>query len=117
MSTRCEVRVPDPACNPYLGARRHARGRSRRHRNRIDAGEPVNKNIFEMSEREKKRLKIEQLPANLSEALDNLEKDDVVKNALGEHICENFIRAKRAEWSTYISRVHPWEVEEYLQAY
>ena len=86
-------------------------------KNKIEAGEPVNENIFEMTEREKKRRKIEQLPANLSDALDCLEKDDVVKNALGEHIREHFIQAKRAEWATYISRVHPWEVDEYLQAY
>ena len=70
-----------------------------------------------LREREKKRRKIEQLPANLSDALDCLEKDDVVKNAMGEHIHEHFVQAKRAEWGTYISRVHPWEVDEYLQAY
>jgi glutamine synthetase len=117
MGTRCEVRMPDPACNPYLGFAVMLAAGLDGIKNKIDAGEPVNENIFEMSEREKKRRKIEQLPANLSDALDCLEKDDVVKNALGEHICENFIQAKRAEWSTYISRVHPWEVEEYLQAY
>ena len=117
MGTRCEVRMPDPACNPYLGFAVMLAAGLDGIKNRIEAGEPVNENIFEMSEREKKRRKIEQLPANLSDALDCLEKDDVVKNALGEHICDNFIQAKRAEWSTYISRVHPWEVDEYLQAY
>jgi glutamine synthetase len=117
MGTRCEVRMPDPACNPYLAFAVMLAAGLDGIRNRIDAGEPVNENIFEMSEREKRRRKIEQLPANLSEALDYLEKDDVVKNALGEHIHQHFVEAKRAEWATYISRVHPWEVEEYLQAY
>jgi len=70
-----------------------------------------------MSERERKRRKIDVLPANLSEALDCLEKDDLIKSSLGEHIAEHFIAAKRAEWHQYISRVHPWEVDEYLKAY
>ncbi|KAA0256711.1 type I glutamate--ammonia ligase [Acidobacteria bacterium ACD] len=117
MGTRCEVRMPDPACNPYLAFTVMLAAGLDGIKNRIDAGEPVNENIFEMSEREKKRRKIDQLPANLSEALDCLEKDDVVKNALGEHILANFVQAKRAEWATYISRVHPWEIDEYLQAY
>ncbi|MFN7987751.1 MAG: type I glutamate--ammonia ligase [Thermoanaerobaculia bacterium] len=114
MGTRCEVRMPDPACNPYLAFAVMLAAGLDGIKNKIEAGDPVNENIFEMSDREKKRRKIEQLPANLSDALDCLEKDDVVKNALGEHICEHFIEAKRAEWATYISRVHPWEVDEYL---
>jgi len=117
MSTRCEVRVPDPSCNPYLAlAVMLASGLDGVEKG-SDPGEPVNKNIFEMSERQKKRLKIRQLPANLSEALDNLEKDDVVKEALGPHILENYLRAKRQEWADYISHVHPWEQERYLEAY
>jgi len=117
MSTRCEVRVPDPSCNPYLAlAVMLAAGLDGVEKG-AGPGDPVNKNIFEMSERQKKRLKIRQLPANLSEALDNLEKDDVVKDALGPHILENYLRAKRQEWADYISHVHPWEQDRYLEAY
>jgi glutamine synthetase len=117
MSTRCEVRVPDPACNPYLAlAVMLASGLDGIER-KLDAGEPVNQNIFTMSERQKRRLRIRQLPANLSEALDNLERDPVVKDALGEHILENYLRAKRQEWADYISHVHPWEQERYLETY
>ena len=117
MGTRCEVRMPDPSCNPYLAFAVMLAAGLDGIRNRIEPGDPVNENIFAMSEREKRRRRIEQLPASLAEALDALEKDDVVKNALGEHIHEHFVAAKRAEWATYISRVHPWEVEEYLSAY
>ncbi|HUF77950.1 MAG TPA: type I glutamate--ammonia ligase [Thermoanaerobaculia bacterium] len=117
MSTRCEVRVPDPACNPYLAlAVMLASGLDGIER-KLDAGEPVNQNIFTMSERQKRRLKIRQLPANLSEALDNLERDPVVKGALGEHILDNYLRAKRQEWAEYISHVHPWEQDRYLETY
>jgi glutamine synthetase len=115
--TRCEARVPDPSCNPYLalavmlasGLDGIAKG--------LDCGEPVNRNIFEMSEREKRRLQIKQLPANLDEALDNLERDRVVRTALGAHIYDNFLLNKREEWHRYISVVHAWEREQYLDKY
>src|SRR6202035_2905904 len=109
MSTRCEVRMPDPACNPYLAlAVMLAAGLDGVER-KLDPGEPINKNIFTMSHREKRRLRIGQLPANLSAALDEMEKDDVVKAALGDHILEHYLRAKRQEWEDYICHVHPWE--------
>ena len=117
MSTRCEVRVPDPSCNPYLAlAVMLAAGLDGVEKG-TDPGDPINKNIFTMSDRQKRRLKIRQLPANLSEALDHLERDAVVKNALGGHILENYLRAKRQEWADYISNVHPWEQERYLETY
>jgi glutamine synthetase len=117
MSTRCEVRMPDPSCNPYLAlAVMMASGLDGVER-QLDPGEPINKNIFTMSHREKRRLKIGQLPANLSEALDELEKDQTVREALGEHILDNYLRAKRQEWADYISHVHPWEQERYLSEY
>ena len=117
MSTRCEVRVPDPACNPYLAlAVMLASGLDGIERG-LEAGPPVNKNIFAMSEREKRRLKIKQLPASLSDALDNLEKDGVLKEALGGHIFDLYVESKRQEWHDYISIVHPWEQERYLAEY
>ncbi len=117
MSTRCEVRMPDPACNPYLAYAVMLAAGLDGVRNKIDPGPPVDKNIFAMSQREKKRRKIEELPGSLSAALDNLEKDKVICDALGKHITEHFLLAKRAEWAEYQSHVHPWEQERYLSAY
>lgn len=114
MSTRCEVRVPDPACNPYLAFAAMLACGLDGIENKIDPGPPVNKNIFTMSHREKRRLKIDQLPADLSTALDFLAKDKVLKAALGEHIFDHFLLAKRQEWHDYLSHVHPWEQERYL---
>ena len=85
--------------------------------NQITPPPAVNKNIFTMSQREKRRLKIDALPANLWEAVQHLEKNKVMKEALGEHIFEHFITAKKAEWSDYISRVHQWELDRYLSYY
>jgi glutamine synthetase len=117
LGTRCEVRVPDPSCNPYLAlAVMLASGLDGVER-KLECGEPVNRNIFEMSEREKRRLKIKQLPVNLADALDNLERDAVIRGALGEHISENLLRNKREEWHRYIRSVHEWERDQYLEKY
>ena len=117
MSTRCEVRMPDPSCNPYLALGVMLASGLEGVDNDLDPGPPVNKNIWTMSQREKRRLKIGALPADLSEALDYLEKDAVIKEALGDHIHENYLRAKRQEWHDYISHVHPWEQARYLSEY
>lgn len=117
MSTRCEVRVPDPSCNPYLAFAVMLAAGLDGVANKAHAGPPVNKNIFSMSQREKKRRKIDELPPDLNSALDALEKDKVIMQALGDHIGSHFLQAKRQEWADYISYVHPWEQERYLQAY
>jgi glutamine synthetase len=117
MGTRIEVRMPDPSCNPYLAFGSMLASGMDGVKQKMDPGEPVDRNIFEMSQREKRRLKIDELPANLSEACDNLEKDTVVKDFLGEHILTHFLEAKRSEWAEYISRVQPWETERYLDKY
>jgi glutamine synthetase len=117
IGTRVEVRMPDPSCNPYLafavmlqaGLEGIEKGR--------DCGPPVNKDIFKMSDREKRRLKIDNLPANLFEALRALQKDKVMLEALGEHVAEHFIEGKMRDWNEYISVVHPWEVDRYLTMY
>jgi len=117
LGTRCEVRVPDPSCNPYLAlAVMLASGLDGVDRD-LDCGPPVNRNIFEMSGREKRRLRIRQLPDSLAEALDALEKDEVMKGALGEHIFRHFLYNKRREWADYIQQIHAWEVERYLDRY
>jgi glutamine synthetase len=117
MSTRCEVRMPDPSCNPYLAIAVMLAAGLDGVKSKLDPGPPVNKNVFAMSQREKRRRKIEELPADLSSALDHLEKDAVVKEALGDHILTHFVRAKRQEWAEYLSHVHPWEQDRYLNGY
>lgn len=117
IGTRVELRMPDPSCNPYLAIAVMLRCGLDGVENRIDPGPPVNKNIFEMSHREKRHHRIDDLPHNLEEALIALKKDEVVKNALSEHIFNHFIVAKEAAWSEYNAVVHPWEIERYLATY
>ena len=74
---------------------------------RADPGPPVNKNIYKMSHRERRHLRIDELPGNLSEALDELEKSELMRDTLGDHIFDHFLTAKRAEWDSYIRQVSP----------
>jgi len=115
--TRIELRIPDPAANPYLAlAVQLAAGLDGITTN-ADAREPVNTNIWEMSHREKRRLRIDDLPHNLEEACNELEKDTVITEALGEHITTQFLAAKRLEWQEYITQVSQWELDNYLAKY
>ncbi|NOQ21053.1 MAG: type I glutamate--ammonia ligase [Candidatus Aegiribacteria sp.] len=114
---RCEMRVPDPSCNPYLALTVLLAAGLDGIEKGMDCGRPVNKNIFKMSKREKSRRKIYQLPSSLFEALNYLEKDDVIIEALGEHIYEHFMFNKRREWEEYIKVIHHWEIDRYLDRY
>ncbi|MGE3277907.1 MAG: glutamine synthetase family protein [Vicinamibacterales bacterium] len=115
--TRIELRMPDPACNPYLAFAVMLRAGLEGIDTGIDPGPPVNKNIYKMSHRERRHLRIDDLPVNLKEALDELEKSDLVRETLGDHIFQHFLEAKREEWDGYIRHVSPWEVERYLGVY
>ena len=67
-----------------------------------------------MSHREKRRLRIDDLPSDLHLAVTAMKKDPLIREALGEHIFGHYVDAKLAAWTTYSATVHPWEVERYL---
>jgi glutamine synthetase len=117
IGTRIELRMPDPSCNPYLAFAVMLRSGLDGIKNQWDPGEPVNKNVYTMSTRERRRLGIDSLPADLNEALISMERDPLITETLGEHITSRFVEAKRAEWSEYIAQVHPWETARYLATY
>ena len=117
LGTRVELRMPDPSANPYLALTVMLAAGLDGIETAADYREPVNTNIWEMSHREKRRLRIDDLPHDLNEACDELEKDDVITSALGPHIATNFIAAKRQEWNEYITQVSKWELESYLVKY
>ncbi|MFT7671182.1 MAG: glutamine synthetase [Planctomycetota bacterium] len=114
LGTRCELRMPDPACNPYLAFAVMLAAGLDGVKNKIEPPAPVAANVYTMSARERARLKIKSLPSDLGDAIAQLEKDEVVKAALGAHVFEQFVVAKKAEWAEYIGAVHPWEVKRYL---
>jgi glutamine synthetase len=115
--TRCELRMPDPSANPYLAlAVQLAAGLDGLERKLVPT-DPVDKNIFEMSFRERRRYRIDELPRDLHEALECLDKSPVIRDALGEHIYERFVEAKQGEWNEYIGQVSEWEKRRYLGQY
>lgn len=117
VASRVEWRMPDPSCNPYLALAVMLQAGLDGMENKMDPGPPVNKNIFEMSHREKRRLKIDELPENLYEAIRQLNKDVVLKEVLGEHILTYFVKAKMTAWHEYNTHVHQWETDRYLTRY
>lgn len=115
--TLCEFRLPDPSCNPYLCLMAMLSSGLEGIRLQLEPGPPVNKDIFSMSHREQSRLRIQNLPGDLSEAVRAFEKDKFLQSALGPHISSHIIEAKRSEWQEYIGQVHPWELDRYLAYY
>ena len=112
--TRVELRCPDPAANPYLVLATCLEAGLDGIRNQITPPDAVTENVFEMRLSQKAKLGIESLPGDLEEAVEELEKDDYIKNVLGEHITEKYIEAKKAEWADYRAQVTEWEIEKYL---
>ena len=117
LGTRIEFRAPDPSANPYLALAVQLAAGLDGIETKADHREPVNQNIWEMSFREKRRLRIDDLPHDLNEACDELEKNDVIRDALGPHITTHFLAAKRQEWREYITQVTRWELDAYLAKY
>lgn len=112
---RVEFRCPDPSCNPYLAFACMCNAGLDGIKKKIMPPEPVEADIFHMSAKEKVELGIRSLPGTLAEALDELENDKVLQEALGEHLYENFITLKRKEWDEFRVQVTDWEIEKYLR--
>ncbi|MDJ0762870.1 MAG: type I glutamate--ammonia ligase [Myxococcota bacterium] len=115
--TGVELRLPDPTCNPYLAIAVIFAAGLEGIQHEADPGPPVNRNIFSISHREQRRLKIDPLPGNLGEAIDAMIKDRFVRDVLGDHIFKHFVQAKRTEWREYMAEVHAWEINRYLATY
>lgn len=115
--TRIELRCPDPSANPYLALAVCLRAGLDGIKNKIEPPASVDCNIFAMSEEEKKALGIEAIPGTLIEAVNELEKDEFIKDVLGAHVSSKYIEAKRAEWANYRSQVTDWEINQYLNQF
>ncbi|MGM0689427.1 MAG: type I glutamate--ammonia ligase [Bacillota bacterium] len=114
IGTRVELRNPDPSCNPYLAFAVMLRAGLDGLHNKIEPPEPVNLNIYTMTDEEKESYNIDRLPGTLYEAILELDKDPVVQEALGQHIYDRFREGRMAEWLNYRIQVHDWEIQNYL---
>ena len=116
-STRIELRCPDPSSNPYLAfAAMLAAGLDGIER-KLTPPAPVEENLYHFDAAKLESRKIRQLPGTLREALEELSRDEVIREALGEHIFERFVEAKTEEWDEYRMQVSAWEVDRYLEAF
>ncbi|MBS1264054.1 MAG: Glutamine synthetase [Methanonatronarchaeales archaeon] len=117
VSTRVEYRSPDPSCNPYLAFAAMLAAGLDGVKNGTEPPAAVRENIYEFDEARRREHGVEQLPGSLKEAVEALERDSVIRDALGTHAYEKFVQAKRAEWDEYIAVVHGWELDRYLETY
>lgn len=115
--TRLELRSPDPSCNPYLALAVMLKAGLDGIKNKILPPDPVNVNIYSLTEEERARLGIDSLPGSLKEALTELKGDEVIREALGEHIFSRFVEAKEIEWDVYRTQIHQWEIDQYLTVF
>jgi glutamine synthetase len=113
-ATRIEYRAPDPACNPYLAFAVMLAAGLEGIEKKYPLPDPVEENVYHMTEEERRKRGIESLPGSLIEAIEITEKSELVRNALGDHVFTNFIENKKIEWDNYRRQVTTYELETYL---
>ncbi len=112
---RLELRLPDGSCNPYLAtAAILAAGLDGLDR-KLEPGKPINENLYEWPAEKLRRTGVKLLPQSLAEALDEFEKDKVLRAALGENLSAEFLTLKRMEWIEYSRHVSDWERDRYVE--
>lgn len=116
-STRVELRCPDPSCNPYLALSAILSAGLDGIKNKINPPSSIDKNIFEMTEEQRKAEGIDSLPGSLKEAIDELSKSELAREVLGDHVFSKFIEAKKEEWQNYSTKITKWEIDQYLTKY
>jgi glutamine synthetase len=116
-SARIELRSPDPSSNPYLALAVMLQAGLDGIERELEAPEAVRENIYEFDAAKREEYGIDTLPGSLTEALDALEDDEVVTNALGPHVTEKFLQAKRQEFDEYRASVSEWEIDRYLETF
>jgi glutamine synthetase len=114
-ATRVELRCPDPSCNPYLAFAVMLRAGLDGIKRKLTVPEAVEENLYSFDEEELAKRQIATLPGSLGEALEEMQRDDLVHEALGAHVYERFIEAKKLEWSDYCLSVSQWELDRYLK--
>jgi len=116
-ASRIELRSPDPSCNPYLAFAAMIHAGLDGIENDLECPDPVRENIYEFDEAKREEYGIDTLPENLGQAVDALEEDEVVMDALGPHTGEKFVEAKRQEYKDYLVSVSEWELDRYLETF
>ena len=115
-AVRAELRFPDPSANPYLAFTVMLAAALEGIEKNLEAPKPLNNiNLYHLDKEERTKLGVKELPGSLAEALTELEKDELLKSALGQSTYEAFLRAKWEEWDEFRLRVSDYEIERYLE--
>ncbi|WP_338786472.1 type I glutamate--ammonia ligase [Metabacillus sp. FJAT-53654] len=113
MATRVELRCPDPSANPYLTFAVIASAGLNGIEQGLQAPASINEDIFHMTEERREELGIDNLPGSLEAAVSELENGEIGLKTLGEHVFGEYVVAKKAEWDSYRTAVHTWELTNY----
>jgi glutamine synthetase len=113
-ATRLEFRSPDPACNPYLAFSVMLAAGLEGIEKKYEVPDPVEENVYEMTEEERRNRGIDTLPASLWEAIKLTENSELVRKTLGDHVFNAFIANKKIEWDQYRAQVTDYELKRYL---
>ncbi|WP_226004395.1 type I glutamate--ammonia ligase [Natrinema salinisoli] len=116
-ASRVELRSPDPSCNPYLALAVMIHAGLDGIEKDLDCPDPVRENIYDFDEQKREEYGIDTLPSNLGEAVDALEEDEAIYDALGDHVSAKFVEAKRQEYKDYLVDVSDWELDRYLETF
>ena len=111
---RVEFRSVDPSCNPYLAFSCILMAGLDGIKKKIDPGDPVDEDVYELSPERRRALGIGELPTTLMDALEEMKSDEVIHRTLGSHIFDAFIEYKTNDWNQYCLYVTPWEIMKYL---
>ena len=114
---RVEDRTVDSSCNPYLAAAAVLAAGMDGMENKLDPGPRNDTDMYKWTSKELEDAGIELLPANLEEALRELERDEVILEAVGREFCDYYVDFKRREWREYHDAVSQWELDRYLTLY
>jgi glutamine synthetase len=114
-ATRIELRSPDSACNPYLAFTAMLAAGLDGIRLNLPLPPPVEENLYYVGAADLRARGVQMLPDTLAEALDELERDEVIRGALGGYVCERLIEAQRRQWLAYRRHVSSWERDRYLE--
>jgi len=117
LSTRIEVRSPDPSANPYLALAVMLRAGLDGIEKKMKLPDPIDRNIYIMTDEERLQAGIPSLPESLKEAIDELVQDEVICDAMGDHALTNFLELKEIEYDMYRTQVHQWERDQYMTLY
>jgi glutamine synthetase len=116
-NTRVELRSPDPSANPYLALAVCLAAGLDGIRKKMVPVASVDKNIYNLTDQDRKEKGIKNLPSSLNEAIAEFEASEFMRAVIGDHLYENYIKAKKAEWSVYSTQVSEWEIDQYLNRF